>query len=145
MIALVHGYYEKEAYVKKYIIKRVLISLATLFVILLVLFILMDLMPGTPFNDEKLTEAQKALLFAKYGLDKPLYTRFFLYCKNMLKGDLGVSYAINKNFAVSEMVKDRLGISIGVGAMAMTIGTVLGLVLGILAALNHNSWIDNLY
>ncbi|MBR2788302.1 MAG: ABC transporter permease [Erysipelotrichaceae bacterium] len=129
---------------KKYILKRVLTSLATLIVILLVLFILMDLMPGTPFNDEKLTEAQKALLYAKYGLDKPVFTRFFLYAKNMLKGDLGVSYAINKNFAVSEMVKDRLGISIGVGAMAMLIGTILGLILGILAALNHNTWIDNL-
>lgn len=129
---------------KKYILKRVLISLATLFVILLVLFILMDLMPGTPFNDEKLTEAQKAILFAKYGLDKPLFVRFFLYAKNMLQGDLGVSYAINKNFAVSEMVKDRLGISIGVGAMAMIIGTISGLILGILAALNHNTWIDNL-
>lgn len=129
---------------KKYILKRVLISLATLFVILLVLFILMDLMPGTPFNDEKLTEAQKAVLFAKYGLDKPLFVRFFMYAKNMLKGDLGVSYAINKNFAVSEMVKDRLGISIGVGAMAMIIGTIFGLILGILAALNHNTWIDNL-
>ena len=111
---------------KKYIFKRVLISLATLFVILLVLFMLMDLMPGTPFNDEKLTEAQKVLLFAKYGLDKPFYVRFFLYAKNMLKGDLGVSYAINKNFAVSEMVKERLGISIGVGAMAMLLGTVFG-------------------
>ncbi|MBP5279147.1 MAG: ABC transporter permease [Erysipelotrichaceae bacterium] len=129
---------------KKYILKRVLTSLATLIVILLVLFILMDLMPGTPFNDEKLTEAQKALLYAKYGLDKPVFTRFFLYAKNMLKGDLGVSYAINKNFAVSEMVKDRLGISIGVGAMAMLLGTILGLILGILAALNHNTWIDNL-
>ena len=129
---------------KKYILKRVLISLATLFVILLVLFILMDLMPGTPFNDEKLTEAQKTLLFAKYGLDKPVLVRFFLYAKNMLKGDLGVSYAINKNFAVSEMVKDRLGISIAVGAMAMIIGTICGLLLGILAALNHNTWIDNL-
>ena len=75
---------------RKYIIKRVLISLATLFVILLVLFILMDLMPGTPFNDEKLTEAQKTLLYAKYGLDRPLLTRFFLYAKNMLKGDQGV-------------------------------------------------------
>ncbi|MBR4798522.1 MAG: ABC transporter permease, partial [Oscillospiraceae bacterium] len=65
---------------KKYILQRVLISLATLLVILLVLFILMDLMPGTPFNDEKLTQAQKDLLFAKYGLDKPVLTRFFLYC-----------------------------------------------------------------
>lgn len=129
---------------KKYITKRVLTSIATLFVILLVLFILMDLMPGSPFNDEKLTADQLALLYAKYGLDKPLLVRFFLYVKNMLSGDLGVSYAINKNFPISEMVKGRLGISIGVGAMAMVLGTVFGLILGILAALNHNSWIDNL-
>ncbi|MCR4855867.1 MAG: ABC transporter permease [Erysipelotrichaceae bacterium] len=129
---------------KKYIMKRVMISVATLLVIILVLFLLMDLMPGTPFNDEKLTEAQLALLYQKYGLDKPLLVRFFLYLKNMLTGDLGVSYAINKNFAISDMIKGRLGISIAVGAMAMIFGTIMGLILGILAALNHNSWIDNL-
>ncbi len=129
---------------KKYIMKRVMISVATLLVIILVLFLLMDLMPGTPFNDEKLTEAQLALLYQKYGLDKPLLVRFFLYLKNMLTGDLGVSYAINKNFAISDMIKGRLGISITVGAMAMIFGTIMGLILGILAALNHNSWIDNL-
>ena len=129
---------------KKYIMKRVMISIATLLVIILVLFLLMDLMPGTPFNDEKLTEAQLALLYQKYGLDKPLLVRFFLYLKNMLMGDLGVSYAINKNFAISDMIKGRLGISLAVGAMAMLFGTILGLILGILAALNHNTWIDNL-
>ena len=129
---------------KKYVFKRVMTSIATLLVILLVLFILMDLMPGSPFNDEKLTEAQKVLLYAKYGLDKPVVVRFFLYLKNMLTGDLGVSYTINKNFAISEMVKERLGISLVLGAMAMVIGTIFGLILGILAALNHNTWIDNL-
>ena len=129
---------------KKYIFKRVMTSIATLFVILLVLFILMDLMPGSPFNDEKLTEAQKVLLYHKYGLDKPILVRFGLYVKNMLTGDLGVSYSINKNFAISEMVKGRLSISLKLGAMAMVLGTIFGLILGILAALNHNTWIDNL-
>jgi oligopeptide transport system permease protein len=121
-----------------------MISIATLLVIVLVLFLLMDLMPGTPFNDEKLSEAQIAMLYAKYGLDKPLLVRFFLYLKNMLSGDLGVSYAINKNFPISEMIKGRLGISLAVGAMAMIFGTIMGLILGIVAALNHNTWIDNL-
>ena len=129
---------------KKYIFRRVMISIATLLVIVLVLFLLMDLMPGTPFNDEKFSEAQIAMLYAKYGLDKPLLVRFFLYLKNMLTGDLGVSYAINKNFPISEMIKGRLGISLAVGAMAMIFGTIMGLILGIVAALNHNSWIDNL-
>ncbi|MBQ5755634.1 MAG: ABC transporter permease [Erysipelotrichaceae bacterium] len=129
---------------KKYILKRVLVSIATLLVIILVLFLLMDLMPGTPFNDEKLTEAQLALLYEKYGLDKPLIVRFFIYLNNMLTGDLGVSYDINNNFAISDMIKGRLGISLTVGAMAMVFGTILELILGILAALNHNTWIDNL-
>ena len=129
---------------KKYVGKRILVSLATLFVILLVLFFMMDLMPGSPFNDEKLTEAQLALLYAKYGLDKPFFIRFVTYLKNMLMGDFGVSYAINKNFSVTAMVADRLMISIKLGLMAMAIGTVTGLVLGILAALNHNTWIDTL-
>ena len=129
---------------KKYVFKRIMMSLATLLVILLVLFVLMDKMPGSPFNDEKLTEAQRALLYAKYGLDQPIIVRFFLYVKNMLTGDLGVSYAINKNFPISSMIKDRLGISILVGLLAMIIGTIIGLILGILSALNHNTWIDNL-
>ena len=129
---------------KKYIAKRLLVSIATLFVILLVLFILMDLMPGSPFNDEKLTVDQIAVLKAKYGLDKPILTRFFIYVKNMLSGDFGISYTINKNFAVSEMLKGRLGISLLVGAMAMAFGTIIGLALGIASALKHNSWIDNL-
>ena len=129
---------------KKYIAKRLLVSIATLFVILLVLFILMDLMPGSPFNDEKLTADQIAVLNAKYGLDKPILTRFFIYVKNMLTGDFGISYTINKNFAVSEMLKGRLGISLLVGAMAMIFGTIIGLGLGIASALKHNTWVDNL-
>ena len=57
--------------VKKYTLKRILTSLFTLLAILLVLFILMQLMPGSPFNDEKLTPDMRAALYAKYGLDQP--------------------------------------------------------------------------
>ena len=82
---------------KKYTLKRILTSIFTLLVILLVLFILMQLMPGSPFNDEKLNNDQRAALYAKYGLDRPIIVQFFHYAKNMLKGDLGVSYNISKN------------------------------------------------
>ena len=61
---------------KKYTIKRILTSLFTLLAILLVLFILMQLMPGSPFNDEKLTPDMRAALYAKYGLDQPIYIQF---------------------------------------------------------------------
>ncbi len=128
----------------KYITKRVLISILTLLVIVFVLFMMLDLMPGSPFNDEKLTEAQKVALYAKYGLDQPFFIRFLKYAGNMLRGDLGVSYVINKNRAVTDMLFGPLGLSIRIGAQAMILGSVLGLALGIAAALNHNTWIDSL-
>ena len=92
---------------KKYATKRVLTSIFTLLVILLVLFILMQLMPGSPFNDEKLNDAQRAALYAKYGLDQPVVVQFFRYVKNMLTGDFGVSYNISKNTPISQLIADR--------------------------------------
>ncbi len=129
----------------KYIMKRILISLATLLIILFVLFLMLEYMPGSPFNDEKLTESQRVLLYAKYGLDQPFFIRFINYARNMLSGDLGISYVINKNFAVASMVKDRLSVSIRIGFQAMMLGTFIGLVFGILSAVYHNTWIDTLF
>ena len=126
----------------KYIAKRVLISLATLFVIIFVLFMLMKLMPGTPFNDEKLTAAQKAAIYAKYGLDKPIIEQFFIYIQNMLHGDFGISYAIQRNMDVSVIVSSRMTISFFLGIGAVIIGTIVGILLGIVAALNRNTFWD---
>ena len=91
---------------KKYTIKRILTSLFTLLAILLVLFILMQLMPGSPFNDEKLTADMRAALYAKYGLDQPIY--------------------------------------IQIGGMAVTLGALVGLVLGIIAALKRDTIFDTI-
>lgn len=86
---------------KKYIGKRIMISLVTLLIIILVLFMLLQLMPGSPFNDEKLTADQIAMMSKKYGLDKPLIVQFFTYVKNLLQGDFGVSYVISKDTSIS--------------------------------------------
>ena len=128
----------------KYITKRVVISFLTLLAILLVLFLMLELMPGSPFNDEKLTSSQLALLNAKYGLSDPVFIRFFRYVANMFQGDFGVSYVINKNKAVSALISGPLSLSIRIGAMAMVVGSILGLILGVVAALNHNTWIDTI-
>lgn len=128
----------------KYIFKRIMISIATLLIIIMILFLMLSLMPGSPFNDEKLTEAQKVALYAKYGLDQPFFIRFINYTKNMLSFDLGISFAINKNFEVSKMIEPRLAISILIGFQAMVVGTLMGLLLGIIAAVKHNTWIDTL-
>lgn len=128
---------------KKYIFKRILTSIFTLLVILLVLFVLMQLMPGSPFNDEKLTADQRAALYAKYGLDQPIVVQFFRYVGNMLRGDLGVSYNISKNTPIAQLIQTRLPISIMIGGYAVALGAVIGLILGLIAALKHDTIVDS--
>ncbi len=129
---------------RKYILKRLGISILTLLVILLVLFLMLEFMPGSPFNDEKLNEAQKALLNAKYGLDQPIIIRFFHYIQAMLSGDFGVSYTISKNTPITVLLESRLPISLRIGGQAILIGTLIGLILGIIAALKHNTIYDTI-
>jgi oligopeptide transport system permease protein len=129
---------------KKYLLKRIIISIATLLAILLILFLMLEFMPGSPFNDEKLTADQVAMLNAKYGLDKPVFIRFFNYVKSMLTGDFGVSYTISKNTPISTLLQTRLPISVRVGGQAVLLGTLVGLVLGITAALKHNTIWDTI-
>ena len=129
---------------KKYVIKRVVTAIFTLLAITLILFILMQLMPGSPFNDEKLNDAQRASLYSKYGLDQPIVVQFFRYVFNMFRGDLGVSYKISKNTPITQLIASRLPISIGVGFAAVTIGAVIGLLLGLLAAFKKDTVWDTL-
>lgn len=129
---------------KKYTLKRVITAIFTLLAILLVLFILMQLMPGSPFNDEKLNDDQRAALYAKYGLDQPIIIQFFRYVGNMLQGDFGVSYNISKNTPISQLIQTRLPVSIFIGGFAVLIGALAGLILGLIAALKHNTIWDSL-
>lgn len=117
-------------------------SILTLFVIVLVLFALMQLMPGSPFNDEKLSVEQQLVLRNKYGLNDPVPVQFFRYIKNIFVGDFGKSYTISKDTDVSILLKNRLPVSLSLGAVAIVIGTITGLALGVMAALKHNTWLD---
>lgn len=129
---------------KKYLLKRIAISIATLLAILLILFLMLEFMPGSPFNDEKLTEDQIALLNQKYGLDKPVVIRFFNYVKSMLTGDFGVSYTISKNTPIAALLETRLPISLRVGGQAVLLGTIIGLILGVISAIKHNTIWDTI-
>ena len=129
---------------KHYIVKRVMISIFTLLAITLVLFILLQLMPGSPFNDEKLTDVQRAALNSKYGLDQPIVVQFGKYVLNMFRGDFGVSYTISKNTPISQLIASRLPVSLAIGGSAVALGAFIGLILGIVAALYHNTFWDGL-
>ena len=126
----------------KYVLMRILISVVTVLVILAVLFTMLHSMPGSPFNDEKITAVQRANLEAKYGLDKPLPVQFYNYLKAMLAGDFGISYVIQKNMPISELLRARIPVSIRIGIQSVLLGMVIGLILGIIAALKRNSFLD---
>ena len=81
----------------KYVVKRVIMALVPILVVACVTFLLMMSVPGSPFNDEKITEQQRAQMDAKYGLDKPLVIQMANYMKGALKGDLGVSLKMQKD------------------------------------------------
>lgn len=128
----------------KYIGKRVAISALTLFCIILIMFLLMELMPGTPFNDEKLTADQIAVLYQKYGLDQPVLVRFWKYLTSILRGDFGVSYVLAKNMDITLLLQNKFPITIRIALQSMALGTVAGILLGTLAAVFHDSFWDPL-
>ena len=122
----------------RYIAKRLIISVITLLVILLVLFLLLQFMPGSPFNDQKLSPDQVEQLKEKYGLDQPVIVQFFRYVGNMFRGDLGVSYSLSPNTPITELLINRFPITMKIGFFSMIFGTLAGLLLGFLTAFFRN-------
>ncbi|MEH7335857.1 oligopeptide ABC transporter permease [Neobacillus drentensis] len=126
----------------KYLLQRVLYMLITLFIVTSVTFFLMKLIPGSPFNNfEKLTEVQRNILLDKYNLNDPVPVQYAHYMENMVKGDLGISFQFD-NTPVTTLLSNRIGPSATLGFEAMLFGSILGIFLGVIAALKQNTWID---
>lgn len=130
------------AKVVRYLLKRVMYMVITLFIIATVSFFLMKFLPGSPLNaEDKLTEEQREIILEKYGLNDPLPVQYVKYMGDLIRGDLGVSFAFS-NTPVTEILIDRMGPSIQLGAQALVFGTILGVILGLIAAIYHNGFID---
>jgi oligopeptide transport system permease protein len=100
-------------------------------------------LPGDPFNDPKLTPEIRQQLYEKYGLDEPVYVQYAKYMVNVAQGDLGNSYFYGSR-PVSQLILQRLPVSAFIGIQAVIFGLVIGMVLGIVAALWHNTIWDTL-
>lgn len=125
----------------KYILKRIGYLLLTLFIIASLTFFLMKLMPGTPFNNPKIPAEQLAALKKANGLDKPVYVQYLKYLGGLLHGDFGTSYQFAGQ-SVSHLIGSRIAPSLQIGAQAMIVGTLLGILLGAVAAIRANTWVD---
>ncbi len=126
----------------KYILKRVCMALITIVVVSMITFFFMNLMPGGPFDTEKvLSDAAKAAMEAKFGLDKPVIVQYFIYMGNLITGDFGPSMKL-QGWEVIGIIKVGLKNSATMGGCAALIAITCGLILGSIAALNHNKWGD---
>jgi len=126
----------------KYIIRRVLWMMLVLFIVAFITFALMHLVPGGPWSNAKTLAPQViANLNKKYGLDKPFFVQFASYIWNVLHGDIGLSY-IYQNRGVTQILMQGFPITATLGITAFLGALLVGIPLGIAAALKQNSVID---
>ncbi len=130
---------------RRYIIKRIILAFATIFVVMTATFFLMHAIPGTPFsgNNDSMSAETLAVLMEKYGMDKPLYKQYLTYVWNILHGDFGVSMS-NGYRSVTEIILTAFPVSADLGIRALIFGTIAGILLGIEAALHRNKPIDHI-
>ncbi|MBL4931095.1 MULTISPECIES: ABC transporter permease [Clostridium] len=126
----------------KYVLKRLVASIITIWVVVSATFFLMRFMPGGPFDGEKMTAQTKKNLEVKYGLDKPLGEQYINYLGNLVKWDLGDSIVTYPGRTVNWIVNYSFPASAKVGALSIVASLIIGILLGIVSALKQGKWQD---
>ena len=125
----------------KYILQRFIISLITIWILTTIVFFLIRVLPGDPFTSDKTTPQIRENMMIYYGLDKPVYVQYAKYIKNMLHGDMGYSLKF-KNRTVNQVIINAFPNSAELGIRALIFAIPVGILLGIISALNHNKGWD---
>ncbi len=127
----------------RYILGRLLGLIFVLFAVSLITFLLTRAVPGDPFasGERELPEATQIARAQKYGFDQPLLVQYGRYIWSVLHGDFGVPFQ-SPSQTVVDLIKDTWAVTLRVGALTILISYPLGILLGLLAALHRNTWID---
>jgi ABC-type dipeptide/oligopeptide/nickel transport system permease component len=128
----------------QYIFRRLLVALPVMFAVVLVTFVLVQVMPGGPFDTvgiKSMPEQMRRIMERRYGLDKPLYEQFWLYFTNLLRGDLGPMLKLRSQ-TVNDVVAETFPVSAQLGLMAVIVGFTIGIPAGVIAALGRNTIVD---
>ncbi len=112
----------------------------TLWFIVTITFVSMSLMPGNPYNNDKLTKEDIAQLDAKYGFDQPVAKQYTDYMGNLFQGEMGQSFTYKE--PVGKIITKRYPVSFQLGIISVIVGTIIGILLGIIAALKRNTFAD---
>lgn len=127
---------------KKYVLKRILTALLTLLLITFLLFVLVRIMPGNPFPSERMTDEAIAAKREEMGLNDPILIQFWRYMKGVLHGNFGKGTSLYNGAPITTVLGKSLKNSFKIGGLAVLLGTAVGLVLGFVAALNRDKFMD---
>ena len=129
----------------KYIVKRLLVGLVTLFALMTITFFLMHMIPGSPFAGEMqgLSAEAKQQIIEAYQLDQPIYVQYITYLKNFASGDLGTSTA-RKGVPIMTIIANGLPYTAKLGLSAFVTAIVLGVALGSVSAFSKKKWVQGL-
>lgn len=128
----------------KYVIKRLLLAVVTIFAVATITFFLMNMVPGGPFLSEKaISPAAKAAMEKKFGLDKSLGQQYVTYMTDALHGDFGDSLK-QRGRTVTSIMVSKFPVSARVGGMAILLSLLVGIPLGCLAAINRGKALDSI-
>lgn len=127
----------------KYVAKRIVLALVTIFIVCGITFFAMNAIPGGPFDGEKAVSPEvKAAMEKRFNLDKPLPEQFIIYMKNLLQGDFGVSAKTGRD--IGNTIYTSFKTSAKLGGMAVMVAVIIGIILGSIAALTRNRLPDRL-
>jgi peptide/nickel transport system permease protein len=131
--------------VGRYILGRILSLIFVLFAVSLIAFLLMHAVPGGPFDtgERRLPEGTRQAQLHKYGLDQPLYVQYVKYMWHAVQGDFGVPFQ-RPTETVTGLIASRWPVTIRIGIPTIIIAYVFGTLLGTIAAVRQNSWVDYL-
>lgn len=133
-----------------YIIRRLFLALITIIIVTLIVFFAVRLLPGDPLiifigqqasSGQSITEAQLQELRIQYDLDKPIMVQYFNWATKILRGDLGTSIYYHEN--VGKLMKERFPTTLHLGVLALILNIVVGVLMGMMAAVRRGTWIDN--
>ena len=113
----------------KYIIKRLLIGVVTIWALVTITFVLIRIMPGSPFEADNLSESAIEQLEDAYGLNEPMWKQYVLYMENLMHGNLGISYT--KNLSVNTLIARGFPYTLSVGLISIVVSAVIGVPMGI--------------
>src|SRR5262245_9493731 len=128
----------------RFVLRRILLVLPVLFGLLVLTFVLVRVVPNDPsaaLAGQNATPQQIAEIRARYGFDRPLIVQFGIYLRQVAQADLGLSTQSGR--PVARDILQRLPATIELTFAALLLGAGLGIPLGVLAAIRHNTWVDH--